>query len=294
MTPGREIVTGGVRHLIELGGGGKMIPFLALALLAGSAIVAVLLMLAARRFSPQGQFHDSVPGAAVFGVLGVAFAVILAFVMFLGFESYVRANEGASREAVAVSQLARVSRLFPVAQGEELRGGLGCYARAVISDEWPLMSQGRESDVVLGWLAQIETTIDEMPIDDGVSQIALGHWLDEHAVRREGRRARLAESAPTIPAAVWSMLVLGAVLTVAYVIVFADRRERWWTQAVMVGSITALIVSGMLVINFLDHPYEVDGAYIAPHEMETSARLIVDEVAGAGAQLPCDAEGRPA
>jgi Protein of unknown function (DUF4239) len=270
-----------------------MIPFLALGLLAGSAIVAVLLMLAARRFSPQGLFHDTVPAAAVFGVLGVAFAVILAFVMFLGFESYVRANEGASREAVAVSQLARVSRLLPVAQGEELRGGLGCYARAVISDEWPLMSQGRESDVVLGWLAQIETTIDEMPIDDGVSQIALGHWLDEQAVRREGRRARLAESAPTIPAAVWSMLVLGAGLTVLYVIVFADRRERWWTQAVMVGSITALIVSGMLVINFLDHPYEVDGAYIAPNEMELSLRLIEDEVAGAGAQLPCDAEGRP-
>ena len=272
-----------------------MIPFLALGLLAGSAIVAVLLMLAARRVQPS-RATSTMPflAAAVFGVLGVAFAVILAFVMFLGFESYVRADEGASREAVAVSQLARVSRLFPVAQGEELRGDLGCYARAVISDEWPLMSEGRESDVVLGWLAQIETTIDEMPIDDGVSQIALGHWLDEQAVRREGRRARLAESAPTIPAAVWSMLVLGAVLTVAYVIVFADRRERWWTQAVMVGSITALIVSGMLVINFLDHPYEEDGAYIAPNEMELSLRLIEDEVADAGAQLPCDAEGRPA
>jgi hypothetical protein len=271
-----------------------MIPFWALALLAGAAIVAVLLMLAVRRSSPQGLFHDAVPGAAVFGVLGVAFAVILAFVMFLGFESYVRAHEGASREAVAVSQLARVARLFPVPQGEELRGDLGCYARAVISDEWPRMRQGLESDLVVGWIAQIETTIDDMPIDDGVSQIALGHWLEEMAVRREGRRARLAESAPTIPAAVWSMLILGAVLTVGYVIVFADRRERWWTQTVMVGSIAALIVSGLLVINFLDRPYEEDGAYIAPTEMETSARLIQDEVAAGGAQLPCDSEGRPA
>ena len=88
------------------------------------------------------------------------------------------------------------------------------------------------------------------------------------------------------------MLVLGAVLTVVYVIVFADRRERWWTQAVMVGSITALIVSGLLVINFLDRPYLEDGAYIAPTEMETSARLMED-LAGADVQLPCDAEGNP-
>jgi hypothetical protein len=237
--------------------------------------------------------HDPVPAAAVFGVLGVALAVILAFVMFLGFESYLRASEGASREAVAVTQLARVTRLFPDAQTEELRNGLGCYARAVISDEWPLMRQGRESDLVIGWLARLETTIDEMPIDDAETQIVLGHWLDEMAVRREGRRARLAESPATVPAAVWSMLMLGAGLTIAYVVVFADRRERWWTQTVMVGSITALIVSGLLVIGFLDRPYEEDGAYIAPTEMETTARQIEDDVARSGGELPCDAEGRP-
>ena len=265
-----------------------MIPFWALALLAGSAIVAILLMLAARRFSPQGLFHDAVPAAAVFGVLGVAFAVILAFVLFLGFESYIRASEGASREAVAVTQLARVSRLFPDAEGDELRDGLGCYARAVISDEWPLMRQGRESDVVLGWLAQIEATIEEMPIDDAVSEVALGHWLDEMAVDARADGRGLPNPRRTIPGAVWSMLVLGSVLTVAYVVVFADRRERWWTQAVMVGSITALIVSGLLVISFLDSPYQQDGAYIAPTEMETSARLIEDAVADAGAELPCD------
>jgi hypothetical protein len=269
-----------------------VIPLLALALLVGSAIAAVLLMLAARRFSPQGLFHDAVPAAAVFGVLGVAFAVILAFVLFLGFESYIRASEGASREAVAVTQLARVSRLFPDAQGEELREDLGCYARAVISDEWPLMREGRESEVVLGWLGQIEATVDQMPINEAVTEVALGHWLEEMAVRREGRRTRLAESESTIPGAVWSMLVLGAVLTVAYVVVFADRRERWWTQAVMVGSITALIVSGLLVISFLDSPYQEDGAYIAPTEMEASVRLMQDE-AGAGSQLPCNADGRP-
>ena len=270
-----------------------MIPFWALALLAGSAVAAVLVLLAVRRLSPQGLFHDAVPAAAVFGVLGVAFAVILAFVMFLGFESYVRATEGASHEAVAVTQLARTSRLFPAAQYEELRGDLGCYARAVISDEWPLMRENRESDLVIDWIARIEATIDELSLEDEVSQIAFGHWLDEMALRREGRRARLAEAALTIPAAVWSMLILGAVLTVAYVIVFADRRERWWTQAVMVGSITALIVSGMLVISFLDRPYLEDGAYIAPTEMETSLRLIEEEVAGAGVQLPCDEGGRP-
>jgi hypothetical protein len=272
-----------------------MIPFWALALLAGSALVAVLLMLTARRFAaPDGLLRDAVPAAAVFGVLGVAFAVLLAFVMFLAFENYVSARQGASREAVAISQLVRITRLFPADQGKQLHDDLGCYARAVISDEWPQMRQGRESDLVLRWLSQIETTVDEMPVDDAKSQIAFGHWLEEMAVRREGRRARLAEATPTIPAAVWLMLILGAVFTVAYLALFADRRERWWTQAVMVGSITGLIASGLLVVSFLDRPYEQDGVYIAPSEMQTTLRLIENTIAGfPGSRLPCDEVGSP-
>lgn len=268
-----------------------MIPFWALGVLAGSAVAAVLLMLAIRRFGAQDGFLvDTGPASAVFGVLGVAFAVLLAFVMFLAFEDYIRAREGASREAVAISELDRITRLFPALQREELRDDLACYARAVVSDEWPKMRQGRESDLVLGWLGRIESTVDTVPLDDVRIEVALNHWLDEMAVRREGRRARLAEATPTIPVAMWLTLVLGAGLTVAYLAVFADRRERWWTQAVMVGSLTALLVAGLLVVSFLDHPYLQDGAYIAPTEMATTLRLIEADRA---ALPPCDEQGRP-
>ena len=227
-------------------------------------------------------------------MLGVAFAVLLAFVMFLAFENYIRAQEGASREAVAISQLDRLTRLFPAPQRDELRNDLACYARAVVSDEWPRMREGRESDVVVGWLARIESTVDAMPLDTVRIEVAFDHWLDEMAVRREGRRARLAGATPTIPVAVWLILVLGAGLTIAYLVVFADRRERWSTQAVMAGSITALVVGGMLVVSFLDRPYLEDGAYIAPTEMATTLRLIEAEVeADPAPLLPCDEQGRP-
>jgi hypothetical protein len=272
-----------------------MIPWWALGVLAGSAVVAVLLMLAARRFGPKDGFlTDAVSAAAVFGVLGVAFAVLLAFVMFLSFENYIRAQEGASREAVAISQLDRLTRLFPAPQREELRTDLACYARAVVSDEWPAMREGGESDLVVGWLVRIESTVNTMPLDDARAEAAFNHWLDEMAVRREGRRARLAEATPTIPVAVWFTLVLGAGLTIAYLVLFADRRERWWTQAVMIGSVTAVVVAGLLVVSFLDQPYLEDGAYIAPTEMATTLRLLEAEVeAGPAALLPCDEQGRP-
>src|ERR1700754_5127268 len=117
--------------------GGAMVPLWAVALLVVGTAAAVLLMLAVRRFgapkgAAKGFMHDPVPPAGVFSVLGVAFAVLLAFVLFLAFEGYVRAQDGASREAVAVTQILRTTSLFPENQGDELRGDLVCYARAVV------------------------------------------------------------------------------------------------------------------------------------------------------------------
>jgi len=272
-----------------------MVPLWALAVLIGASAVTVLAMLAIRRYwAPEGFQRDSVPGTGVFGVLGVAFAVLLAFVLFLAFEGYNRAHAGASREAVSVTQLLRATKLLPEPQQSELRSDLVCYARSVVSDEWPRMQVGEESGLVAHWLTAIESTVDRIPVDSARTEVGLGHWLDETTERRDGRRARLNESASAIPAGVWLMLGLGAVLTVLYILLLADRRERWWVQAAMIGTITALVVSSLLVIHFLDRPFNQDGAYIPPDEMVTTLRLIEEELAAVpSVTLPCDEHGRP-
>ena len=264
--------------------------------LVGSAVIVVAIVLAVRRYvaPPDGFFADPVPAASVFGVLGVAFAVLLAFVVFLAFEGYARALEGASREAVAVTQMVRVTRLFPDAQGQELRGDIACYARAVVADEWPAMASGRESDLVVDWVARIESTVDGIQVDTGRTEVALSQWLDETATRREGRRSRLTQGMPMVPEAVWLTLLVGAGVTVGYLVLYADRRDRWWVQAAMSGSVAMVVVAGLLVVVFLDRPFQQDGAYISPHEMRTSIRLMDEDFAGDLAiDAPCDEQGRP-
>jgi multisubunit Na+/H+ antiporter MnhB subunit len=273
-----------------------MVPLWALALLVGTSLGAVLLMLVVRRYwAPRGFVRDPVPPVGVFGVVGVALAVLVAFVLFLVFESFVRAQEGASREAIAVTQLLRATRLFPEPQHQELRGDLVCYARAVVVDEWPKMDGGGESSVVDDWIDEIESTVDTVPVDDARTEVALGHWLNEQTERREGRRARLDEASSEIPQPVWLMLILGAGVTALYLLVFADRRELWWVQGSMMFTVTGLVVASLLVIHFLDHPFTRDGTYIAPTEMQTTLELFEDQVSGdPSVTIPCDERGHPA
>src|SRR5262245_47276623 len=111
-----------------------------LLLVVGVAACVVAMPVAGRIAPRRGVlFHGQVV-PTLYSASGAAFAILLAFVVVLSFNGYARARDGASTEAVAVSQLYRVSKLMPEDIGDDLRQALACYARAVIHDEWPAMA----------------------------------------------------------------------------------------------------------------------------------------------------------
>src|ERR1700722_16083103 len=102
-----------------------------------------------------GWFTDSPRSAGTLSVIGTMFAVMLAFVILLALQSYQRARDGSSIEAIAVAELDSVAEVFQSPPSDRLHGGLVCYARAVSEDEWPSMSNGRSSELVQLWIEKL-------------------------------------------------------------------------------------------------------------------------------------------
>jgi hypothetical protein len=273
-----------------------MSPFLAIAIIAVAVALTVTLMVLVRRFiaPPGGFFTDSDRAAGVFGVTGTGFAVLLAFVIFLAFSSYDRARDKASVEAVAVSQLYRIAKVFPAETRRQLHGELICYSRAVIHDEWDAMRDERASASVDSWVGRIERTVDGMRLNSAKEQVALDHWFDQMAERREGRRGRLDEAEPLVPTLVWLALFLGGALVVAYMCFYADPSEPAVVQGLMIGAVTTMVVAGMLVVWFLDRPYENASGSIKPSAMTmTLQRMEAESRASSVGPAPlCDERGR--
>ena len=74
---------------------------------------AVTIKLVVRRRAPVGGwFSDAPRSAGTLSVIGTMFAVMLAFVILLALQSYQRAREGSSVEAIAVSELHSVATFF--------------------------------------------------------------------------------------------------------------------------------------------------------------------------------------
>ena len=237
-----------------------------------AAITAKLLV---RRRAPEGGwFTDAPRSAGTLSVIGTMFAVMLAFVILLALQSYQRAREGASVEAIAVTELHSVARCFrAAAQAIACTEGLVCYARAVIEDEWPAMRDGRSSELVQSWIDKLQREFANTDPRGARQETAYAQWFDEQAQRRDGRRERLAEAAPFVPIPLWFVLGIGASLTIAYMVAQADRREGLLIQSIPIGFVTALMTAGLLVIFFLDHPYADTGGTIKPTEMHRTLTL---------------------
>jgi hypothetical protein len=81
-------------------------------------------------------------------------------------------------------------------------------------------------------------------------------------------------------------------VTVGFAMFFADRREGFIVQGSLIAAIAALVVSGLLLVWFLDHPYENRSGSIKPDEMER--QLVIVEAEHRDVAPPCDEDGQPA
>ena len=259
--------------------------WVAVLIILGAAGLGVVAMLVVRRFAPPGTyFKDVVPAGALYTVVGTAYMVILAFVFLVAFESYHAARSQAQDEATATLAMFHAVQPLSSRPRNQLQRQVICYAREVISKEWPAMRDEKTSPAV-------EARITAMEIDAekaGSRQSAVyEEWSVANDERRQSRQGRIAEAAPVVPPVIWLVLIIGAVIVVASVCFFADADEAWFPQVAMIAATAILVVSGLLLVRFLDAPYENHSGSIKPTAMARSLALM-RQVPNAPVVTTCD------
>jgi hypothetical protein len=269
---------------------------LAVVIVAGAALLGVGLMLLVRTRAPDGGFfNDGDRAAGVFGVLATGFSVLLGFVVFLAFANYDVSRSGAETEAVVLAQQFETAQLMPPRSAEELSGKLVCYGRYVVHQEWPRMQSGDKSEAISPWGVSLFRSLDSIEPQAASEQSAYDAWLDETSSREEARNDRIHGAEGVIPTPLWIVLVFIAVVIFVFMLFFADSGERVYVQALLMGSVVAVMVATLLVIQFLNTPFRDGTGGIAPVAMERTL-AIVDEAAaaiGRDIPIPCDAAGVP-
>ena len=207
------------------------------------------------------------------------------------FGTYNGAKAGAEAEAVSVLELSRTAALFPPAERDELRADLVCYGRAVAEHEWLTMRDGDHSEFVDHWVAEYGALFETVSLTTARKRLAFEELLTEARRRTDGRRERLTQSRPSVPAPLWFVLLLGGIVTIGLQIALADPRESRVVQGVLIAGVTAVVAAGLLLVNFLDYPYADHTGSIRPTEMRQTLTFIDEEEAGL--PIRCDESGAP-
>jgi Protein of unknown function (DUF4239) len=266
----------------------------AILIVVASTVVAIVAMLWVRRRAPDGSyFHDGDRAAGVFGVLATGFAVLLGFVVFLAFTSYDAARAGAEAEAQIVAQQVETAQLFPPAVSGKLTRELVCYARSVAGVQWDRMEAGTLGEQLNPWGVKLFHTLKDADPQTPTEQAAYSKWLDERSAREEARSDRIHGAIGVIPAPLWLVLFFISALIFVYMLFFADSGERAVVQALLMGTVVAVVVSTLLLLQFLNHPFHEGVGGLRPDAMERTLKVIDQELNATDslAHLPCDHRG---
>lgn len=265
--------------------------FLITAVITAFAVAAMLIV---RRRAPEGSyFQDGDRASGVFGVLATGFSVLLGFIIFLTFTSYDQSRSGAETEALTVSQQVETAQFLPPTARGVLTGQLICYARSVVHGEWARMEAGTQGDTVNPWGVRLFQTLEGVEPQTASEQSAYDKWLEQTSTREQARQDRIHGAVGVMPSPLWVVLIFIASVIFVYMLFFADSGEGPVTQGVLMGAVTSVVVVMLLLVLFLNRPFQTGVGGLRPVAMERTLRIVDQALAvtGTTVTIPCDTQG---
>jgi Protein of unknown function (DUF4239) len=207
-----------------------------------------------RRFFEVEQLRSNNEVAGFkYAVIGVLYAVLLAFVVVITWERFYDAEKALAAEAGSAATIFRLSGGLDETSAARLRANMAAYLQSVLADDWPAMAGGRSSPVTTRVLSDLyEELVHYRPADlhDADMQKDLLSELDQMT---RARRERLVMAEGTVPNVIWFVIFLGAALTIVFSFFFGIRNVL--VQSLMTGVLAAIIFSAILVVVAIDRPY---------------------------------------
>jgi len=197
--------------------------------------------------------HNDVAGF-IYAVIGVIYAVLLAFVVIVEWEMFRNADSRVQEEVQCMASVLRGMQVFDEPQKSLVPKEIVNNTNIVINEEWALMAKERVSENAVKSAMRIYTMVTQIKPANEHQKI----WYQEIISRLNNfynaRNHRIQSAKEGIPDFMWSVMVVGAVITIGFSFLFG--MENLWAQSFMVASLAGIITLVLLLIVALDHPYD--------------------------------------
>jgi len=229
----------------------------ALLFTTGVAVYSIGLMLLTRtNYGVDRLSLNNEVAGFKFAVVGVLYAVMLAFVVIAVWEDFRKTEDAVRNEAKAAVDLHRISFALPQESGAQIRKHLTAYVNDVREQEWQTMAVGEPSNAVVNDLDQLSRAVFDVS-PQNLQELALYQdALRLLSVVTDNRNERLDSSEGSMPGLLWFVLIVGGLLTLGYPAFFGSTNLV--AQILMTAALAELVALAMLLGLAFDYPFTGD------------------------------------
>jgi Protein of unknown function (DUF4239) len=222
-----------------------------LIILPAAAAAGTLILIRGRVGLERLTTNNEVAGFK-FAVVGVIYAVLLAFAVIVVWERFTDAEVAVVQEGGAAATIYRLTS-GPEPEALATRAALVNYLRLAIERDWPQMAAEKESPEVTRALDQLYESALRLAQTGSRQPAVLLELLNQLDSITKARRSRLHLAVGIVPGVLWAALTVGGILTVAFTFFFGT--ENLSAQVMMTGVLTIIVFFGLFVIVTIDHPF---------------------------------------
>lgn len=234
----------------------------------GLVVIGILVVMSSVALSLAGLFgvrrsvelsllqdHHDVAGFFI-GVLGVIYAVLLAFVVIVVWQDYTDASRTVDAEANQLVDLYWMAEAFDTADRDRIQGAARAYGTDVVEDEWDAMAKGNEDAATEATLRELRAIYTGLEPDPGRQQETYRESLRRLSDLNDSRTERLNAARDGLHGLMWAVLIVGGFLTIVFTYFFGVRNIG--AQSLMTAGLTTMIALTLFLIWSLNHPFRGD------------------------------------
>lgn len=239
------------------------VPYGAPLFIAGTVLLALLGARLFHRFVPNETLenHNEIAGF-VFAVVGVIYAVLLAFVAIGVWERFQSAESRTYDEAAQLAIVYRNADLFP-AQQHALRSELVDYVNEIVNVEWPEMAQNLDDWRGREIAEQIAKEVRDLPVRSSGQQDAQTAMIQAFGASMTYRDERQSLDAHGINGFMWSILLAGAAIAIIFSYLFAYK--NMFSMMTIVSLHATMLGLVLYFIAATDYPFGRNGITVDPN-----------------------------
>jgi hypothetical protein len=221
------------------------------ALIVGGVVgLSVAGLLLVHRLVPHAlrRSHNDVAGVLI-AVVGVVYAVLLAFIAVAVWQDYNSADAIVHREASLAGDIHQDALNMRAPAGPQLRELVRAYLHVVVDEEWPAMRDGGESAHASAVLGQLQNAIFTYQYRGPI----FSDVLQRVNALADARRDRLINGNSGLQPVAWFVLLAGSALTISFCFLFGVPDLR--LHALMTAAVAASVALVIFLIVSFDYPF---------------------------------------